>query len=203
VITATAQLTGAKDFERLCAQMAELTGRDRTVIVRNAARDFCRAALRITPMADPRTKTNKRWVVLYHRYTGELVTFPGTAKQAELYGVKSRRGAAGSRVRNRGFAKSAWVGCLKKLGVSARAPGDRTPEKRTGELLMSDVVKVHAKDAGYIEVANQTPPIAALDHGNRWTPAHHIADRAMHVVVTRMEKTLARLRARQESRWQR
>ena len=198
MIQTTAQFDGLRSFEAMAEDMVRLTGRSRETIVRNAARDFCRAALRITPMADPRHKPDaKHWVVLYHRYTGELVKFPGTAGQVRKYGV----GGSGARIRNRGFAKSAWVGCLRKLGVNVRTPGDRAPESRAGELLMSEVLTVKSKDAGYIEVANQTPPIVPLDQGNRYTPAHHIADRAMADTLQRMNRTLRKLAARQEGRW--
>lgn len=165
MIQVTAQFDGVASFQAMAEEMARLTGRGRDTVSRNAARDFCRAAIRVTPMADPR--------------------------------------AGKKRIANRGFAKSAWVGCLRKLGANVGAPGTRNPSRRTGELLMSEVVVVFGRDAGYIEVANQTPPIVALDQGNRWTPAHHIADRAMAATIQRMDRALQNLRARQETRWRR
>ena len=192
---------GMPEFAGMVADMARLTGAEQSKVVRNVARDFCRAALKLTPMADPKVKPQANyWVRLYHRFTGELVTFPGTAAQAAKYGTGR---AAGGRIRNRGFAKAGWVGCLRKLGVGVRAPGDNSPSSHAGVALMNEVIKVRFGDIESIEVANQTPPIVHLDQGGPHNPPHNIAARAMHQTLRRMEEQLANLARKQEQRWAR
>lgn len=186
-------------FAAMCDEMAALTGRERSVVVRNVARDFCWEALKRTPMAAGSRPPAQGpvIVVLSHRFTHQIVKFPGTVWQALTYGHRNSR-----RIPNRGFAKAGWIGCLKKLGASPRSRGgDQNPEKRTGEELYNEVLKLSAGDLSSIEVANTTPPIGPLDRGGPSNPPHNIGEQAMRATVARMERSLERLRAKQEARW--
>lgn len=187
-------------FDAMVTEMAALTGRERSVVVRNVARDFCRAALRNTPMADRvHKKTSLNYFVkLHHRYTGQVVVFPGTLAEAEKWSDGDIR-----RIPNRGFAKSGWMGCLRKLGVPVRASGDASPERQTGALLYNEVLQVQARDVDEIEVANQTPPIEPLDAGGPHNPPHNIGARSLAEALARMDKALDKLRKKQDARWRR
>jgi len=197
----TAEFVNLPQFAAMCDEMARLTGRERAAIVRNVARDFCFAALRRTPMADKIRKGGnlEHWVVLHHRYTGQVVVFPGTAEQQAKYGRSWWR--SGQTVPNRGFAKAGWIGCLRKLGVGPAAPGDASPAKRTGEQLYNEVLSVDLADEASVEVANQTPPIVPLDGGGPHNPPHNIAALSLQDALQKMEAALVKLRERQEQAW--
>ncbi len=197
----TAEFVNLPQFAAMCDEMAALTGRERSVVVRNVARDFVFAALRRTPMADPVRKGENRdhWVVLRHRYTGNIVTFPGTAEQATRY--SRSYWITGQRIPNRGFAKAGWVGCLRKLGVRPASVGEANPAKRTGEELYNEVLRAEFGDVASIEVANQTPPIAPLDRGGPHNSPHNIGALAMQDALVKMDASLVKLRAKQEAAW--
>jgi len=187
-------------FAAMCDEMSALTGRERSIVVRNVARDFCFAALRRTPMADKVRKGVKTdvYVQLFHRFTGQSVVFAGTPEQAAKYG---QGGASGKQIPNRGFAKAGWIGCLRKLGVAARPSGDANPQKRTGELFYNEVLKVDYGDEASVEVANQTPPIEHLDRGGPHNPPANIAVLAMNDALGKMNAALEKLRAKQEAKF--
>lgn len=191
-------------FSGLMQSMADMTGREAPIVARNTARDFTFAALRITPIAPVRDRTamqdGRYWVRIYHRFTGRMVRFLGTKDQAREALIQ--RGIVGEpgRVRNRGFAKSAWIGCLRKLGVSARGSKGA---KRTGEDNLNEVLQSAARDTAYVEVANQTPMIERLDRGGPHNPPHHILSRATQATITKMAATLQKLAVKQERQWRR
>jgi len=199
----TVEFVNLPEFAAMCDEMAALTGRERSVIVRNVARDFCYAALRRTPMADAVRQAGNRdwWVVLHHRYTGKLVTFPGTAAQAQQY--SQSYWTTGQRIPNRGFAKAGWIGCLRRLGVGAPSAGDAVPAKRTGEELYNEVLRVDIADMSSVEIANQTPPIVPLDTGGPHNPPHNIGAGALHEALAKMLTALVKLRGRQAATWRR
>lgn len=102
---------------------------------------------------------------------------------------------------NRGFAKAGWLGCLQQLGVKVRAIS--ASDARSAVTMYNDIRTVDGRDRGYIEVANQTPPIVPLDQGGPHNPPHHIAERAMSRTSAKLSRSLDRLRRKMEARWRR
>lgn len=180
-------------FNSLINEMQKTTGKEMKIVLRNAARDLCFAALRHTPLAAKyqsmelkKPKGDGNYLIITrHRYTGRRVIFAGTRNQAEKYSREGHRHI----VRNRGFAKAGWLAAAAKLGVNVK----RSYPAEDGQSTASEHAAAVLSDSGAI-VKNMIPYIEDLDNGKnaRHAPCH-ILEKSISDVSDRMEKSLERM----------
>jgi len=116
------------------AEMQRATGADMKKVVRNTARDLTFALIRYTPVAKKKQSMRKKgtakyWIMLYHRYTGEITGFYGSKTQADQYGLYG----LSKPVYGRGYAKAVWLKALRGLGVPPRSTIYKRSAKQTRE----------------------------------------------------------------------
>lgn len=183
-------------FESNLQRMQDETGREMKIVVRNAARDCCRAAIGHTIMA-PYTEKRK-FIMIHHRYSGKPITIsvPAYSKY----------------INTRGFAKAGWSACLSRLGVERRSGG-----KAAGNIRRAAKIGIELRQSGggrsslastamkYSKVeetasrgeigmlvANEIPFIEDMDAGrNRFHTPLHVLEKSIADVNSKMEKYLA------------
>ena len=191
-------------FAGLLREMSAVTRREMPTVIRNAGRDYCRAALRFTPLSHPRySEADFRQdggflVTTRHRHTNRVVSFIGTRQQLMEQGMVK----PGDPIRGRGFARVGWLLGLLRLGVNIRFRTGKTPSIKsiTGT---GDFVDGRRRASPYVEIANQVPYIEKLDRGELGSTPHNIMARAMNATAMKMEQILTRLSSRMAARWAR
>ena len=182
------------NFNRVLNAMQKVTGAEMSKVVRNTSRDVVREAYKITIMA-PKSQSlrtgqrGKYWVRLRHRYTGEKVIFPGTRAQADRY-----MGGIRTPIKNRGYAKAAWLGALKKLGVSLTKsfPGENKNNASEKGIVSKSETFTNVQ---YV-ISNTIEFIQDMDAGkNRFKKALNIQRQAIKRTSNKMVKRIQRMAA--------
>lgn len=192
-------------FSALIDEMQEVTKAEMPKVIRNVSRDFCRSAMKVTPLARRLTEADFQedggyLVTTKHKKTGKTVQFIGTKEQFTA-ARKSKRLLArpGQFPKGRGYARIGWVKALVMLGVPIKLKqikADVVAINKTGDFVdgMS-----HAQP--YSEIANRVPYIEKLDKGGPGVTSHNIMARAMAATATSMERTLTKLSERMAKNW--
>ena len=172
-------------------------------VCRNMARDVARAALSKTKSA-PKFATKemtkginnqeykKRFeanaggdvpyaVTTKHKYTGQTVTFPGTADEAENYG-----GGTKVPVKHRGFLKSGWAAVLYKLGVGRGA--NYLESDKWGQIMQGGTANTFQ-----MTLVNEVPFVSQWDAGrNRWGTPQRVVEESIRDTTVFWERILHR-----------
>jgi len=179
-------------------QMAEATGRETALVVKNAARDVAYAAQRFTPLArrtDPAAVSGKSghvYAFIRHRYPGKRVRVPVPTDKANGYAIWENFVGNRRKVKSRGWHKSGWSVILGRLGKPRPTVGGG-----------------RAKTAGrYVSVAfgiNPFRPNVEMSHDMpgsvKQNTKHFFVQKALTFVAQRMQQSLNKMRARLEATW--
>ena len=181
----------------LMAEMADTADVAMEKVLRNVGRDWCRAAMKLTPG----TKAGKspRWV----RPKGTKGVYVPWKRKGEPKGIARQK-------KGGGFAKSGWSGCLTRLGVKPRivkAPaltwanayikqGERVVDKSHESKYSkqwSEVKAFYVKGKISLKIANTCPFIDDFDKGkNPKRVPLHIGQKAMQATLRNTAKYLWR-----------
>ena len=166
-----------RGYESLIREMQRTTGADMEIVVRNVARDYTRASMRFTKIADERVTVYE----VIQRRDGSIYYKP--------IGEKTPKG--------RGFAKAGWLAVLAKLGVKLNS---KFPVSQ-GAVTASDVKKNQGGAKAVISLANQVPYIDALDRGDERNKPGNIQTKAERATLRKMESTLNKQAKKMRKRW--
>ncbi len=103
-------------------------------------------------------------------------------------------------IKNRGFAKQAWIWVARALGAQ---PREDYPGGANIANLYYDTVDRRNAETPYIEVANSIPYIVELDQGSRLNPPQHILARTLNSTTGKLKDRLFRLQWAMQKRWNR
>ena len=157
-------------LDRLIKEMEFATGAESKKVIRNVARDFCRIALRKTPLAK---KNAIKWG-----------TFIGKDGKRYFY--------PNGKVKSRGLAKSGWSGCLTRLGVARR--GSPSGGGQWGEVNGSKVETEQRSKEYEITTTNKIPFIEDFDNGNyKGGKPKHILEKSLRELNLTMERRLSKM----------
>jgi hypothetical protein len=180
---------------RALTGIEKLSGREAPIIVRNASRDFCRGAMRATPIA-PRTRSTV-WKMVRDK-SGKPVPHPDGTDRALFVNV----GASGRyRIRGRGFAKAGWVKAMTRLGMKMKTTYHTTGGQQAARFC--DFSANLKASQPWTEIANMVPYIETLDHGGPHNPASHIKAKGLAYAIRTSEKGLVTLFYKMQKRWAR
>lgn len=191
-------------FGALMDEMQKLTKREMPIVVRNVGRDFCRAAMKYTPLARRLTEADFQagdgYVIrIKHRSTGKTVSFIGT-KAEFMAATKAKGSSPGQYPQGRGYARIGWLLALIELGVTITLKIGKAPSVKaiteTGDFV--DGLKASSP---FVEIANQVPYIEKLDRGGPGMNPHNIHARGMADTARKMEETLTKLSQKMAEKW--
>jgi hypothetical protein len=168
-----------RGYESLIREMQRTTGADMEIVVRNVARDYTRASMRSTKIADD--KVTEFEVIT--RRDGSTVLLP-TGKTVTPKG--------------RGFAKAGWLAVLAKLGVRLNS----NFPVGTGANDASDVKKNQGGGKAIVSLANQVPYIVKLDRGDEFNKPGNIQTKAERITLRKMERHLSNQAKKMRKGWQ-
>lgn len=184
-----------KRFHTVLQDMHESTHKAWGKIVRNMARDATRLMLKYTGIAPKErrqkvTGSNKYWMHIQHRYTGEWMTFPVTTAKAEKYGYQLYK-----KVKHRGFLKAGWVAALAKLGLNVKNAQQYLEKPKWGDVTETGNKK---NELYMMTIFENVPFFTEWDSGrNRWKTPNHTLDRAIRESTKKWELVLQKYAGRE------
>jgi hypothetical protein len=98
-------------------------------------------------------------------------------------------------IRNRGFARSGWLGVLNKLGIQQGADEDTAPDASTGKTIFNMVAD--NKDAQTLTISQHTAPAVYLNQ------QRDIMGRSLAVTNQNLQRQLATHARQIKQRWER
>jgi len=179
-------------LQQLLVEMQKTTRAELPKIIRNAGRDFSRAAIAATPIVK---KTIKVRVIKVRSKTGKVVLRDGKPIWFRLKKAKTIK------PEGRGYAKAGWVWAMQGLKMTPVA-GVRAFTRR-GALQHGHFVDGLKNKNPFVEVGNRIPYIEELDRGGSNNPASHIMSKAISKMIQKTERSLENAARIYERRWRR
>lgn len=179
-------------WKQLMLAMQKKTGRSLRAVTFATTKDFLYAAQRasrIAPTHADETARNDRVFAFIRLKSGEVRRRPVTLETAKKHGLQrvgsqwkkaTYTNSGKRRIDHRGFLKSGWSGCMRKLGIRRRSRGKAVQSAATskGERMLNEVRKSASPYRPWFEVANQIPFADKYET--------EIMPRAMYETATRM-----------------
>jgi hypothetical protein len=179
------QILNINEFNRSINELALLTKREVGKVVRNAAKDFVRAAYNATPLSAT-TRVSKSTGQFLKKITdrsGVIRVIPSDKPQS---------------IQGRGFAKSGWIKPMIALGITT----NKWAGKATGKAeSFSDYRGKLEGEAPFVEMANMVPYIGKLDRGSETNPPYNIEAIGFAKAQANITRAIQKLKNQQEQKW--